>query len=359
MGTAVKYIVLLKKITLTNPIKFVCCVGLICLVFLANRALHTESVRYFWDKDFRFCKSYQSTHFKIPTDSAFATINVHGRLGNWMYSYASLWGIAARTNHVAFLSELHPLRSVFHLSIMPNMSTVCMETVEEKWGCAFDADLLDIPRINVTIDGYLQSWKYFQSFESAIRREFQFKRHILATASEHSSRTVSPRTNRTYICVHIRRTDMMIPSSTSRGFKVAPRLYLERAFLHMATKFTNSTFFIVTDDSRWSRRNVNFSGYDIVFSPKTFASKLDLCLLSLCNHSIITVGTFGWWGAWLARGHTVYYKDFPVRGSPLDKEFGAEDFFPPEWVALSASRSLKTVLLYMFVCYCTCQVFIN
>jgi galactoside 2-L-fucosyltransferase 1/2 len=31
--------------------------------------------------------------------------------------------------------------------------------------------------------------------------------------------------------------------------------------------------------------------------------------LSMCNHTIITVGSFGWWSAWLANGTTVYFKD--------------------------------------------------
>ena len=42
----------------------------------------------------------------------------------------------------------------------------------------------------------------------------------------------------------------------------------------------------------------------------------DFVLLQSCDHVIMTVGTFGWWAAWLTsqrRGTVMYYKDpFPI-----------------------------------------------
>lgn len=37
----------------------------------------------------------------------------------------------------------------------------------------------------------------------------------------------------------------------------------------------------------------------------------DLVALSLCEHSIITGGTFGWWAAYLAYGNVIHDKVYP------------------------------------------------
>ena len=64
--------------------------------------------------------------------------------------------------------------------------------------------------------------------------------------------------------------------------------------------------------------------------------EVDLAVLSRCNHTIMTVGTFGWWAAWLASGQVVYYANFPRPNSPLATEFSKSkaDYFPPNWVGL-------------------------
>jgi hypothetical protein len=47
------------------------------------------------------------------------------------------------------------------------------------------------------------------------------------------------------------------------------------------------------------RRNEN----ELNYQKNTFLSGIDLALLSQANHSIMTLGTFGMWGALLAGGH--------------------------------------------------------
>jgi len=60
----------------------------------------------------------------------------------------------------------------------------------------------------------------------------------------------------------------------------------------------------------------------------------DMAILTMCQHTIITVGTFGWWAAWLTNGTTVYYKDWPHRGSLLAAANSHADYFPPHWIPL-------------------------
>ena len=71
----------------------------------------------------------------------------------------------------------------------------------------------------------------------------------------------------------------------------------------------------------------------IIFSPG-FDDGQDLALLSQCNHTIMTVGTFGWWAGYLAGGITVYYNNFPAKNSVLYFQFREKEFFPPDWIGL-------------------------
>ena len=40
-----------------------------------------------------------------------------------------------------------------------------------------------------------------------------------------------------------------------------------------------------------------------------------MAVLTLCDHSILSIGTFGWWSAWLTGGKVVYYSPNSVCGN--------------------------------------------
>ena len=58
----------------------------------------------------------------------------------------------------------------------------------------------------------------------------------------------------------------------------------------------------------------NKTNVNITFSVQHSAGQ-DLALLASCDHTVMATGTFSWWAAWLANGTTVYYANFPRRGS--------------------------------------------
>jgi galactoside 2-L-fucosyltransferase 1/2 len=63
------------------------------------------------------------------------------------------------------------------------------------------------------------------------------------------------------------------------------------------------------------------------------SASADLAILSSCNHSVVTAGSFGWWAAWLANGYTVYYGNYP----PFDRvnlTSHARDYIPTNWFGI-------------------------
>lgn len=117
-----------------------------------------------------------------------------GRLGNQMFIYASLLGIAAKNNMTpVFSGGEHPIVNTFKSLVAAknariNMSSITDEQqVREISPWVYDSRFerlhtLSARRIRVGI--FLQSWRYFDHIEPVIRRQFTFKRSY----SEHATK---------------------------------------------------------------------------------------------------------------------------------------------------------------------------
>ncbi|VDH94561.1 Hypothetical predicted protein, partial [Mytilus galloprovincialis] len=53
-----------------------------------------------------------------------------------------------------------------------------------------------------------------------------------------------------------------------------------------------------------------------------------------CNHTTITVGSFGWWSGWLAGGEVTYFKWPATPGSGLETTMNYTDYFYTGWIGL-------------------------
>eukprot|EP00094_Tigriopus_californicus_P009925 TCALIF_09571-PA protein Name:"Similar to Fut1 Galactoside 2-alpha-L-fucosyltransferase 1 (Rattus norvegicus)" AED:0.17 eAED:0.17 QI:91/0.66/0.75/1/0.33/0.25/4/58/194 len=77
---------------------------------------------------------------------------------------------------------------------------------------------------------------------------------------------------------------------------------------------SNLVYLVSSDDVDWIKDNFQTLAHaeTIIYAANAFESKfefppnhLDMCIMSKCNHSIVDYGTFGFWGAYLAGGHTI------------------------------------------------------
>ena len=108
-----------------------------------------------------------------------------GRLGNQMFIYASLMGIAATNNMtpVYFGSSKCILGNTFNNLSAFVLNTVCryngtgIVTLTQMASFFYDnrfERIHELPSRDVQIATFLQSWKYFSSVETKIREEFNF-----------------------------------------------------------------------------------------------------------------------------------------------------------------------------------------
>ena len=123
-------------------------------------------------------------------------LGTNGRLGNQMFQYASLRGIAAN-NNLEFcippedtpnyanygLFDCFKLPNVKNTSLIgqaPTGFTPTAGSLDEP-GFEFDEELFNNCPDNVNIDGYRQSEKYFKHIEDSIREDYQFKEAVSYT----------------------------------------------------------------------------------------------------------------------------------------------------------------------------------
>jgi galactoside 2-L-fucosyltransferase 1/2 len=122
--------------------------------------------------------------------------------------------------------------------------------------------------------------------------------------------------------------------------------YLDTSIRYFIDKFRGHCllFVVCSDDMSWAQVNFptllsNVTVSDGHCKPEvTFSANLnavqDMAILVMCNHTLMTVGTYGWWSAYLAGGVTVYCDKYPP-GDNANLMISRRDMYPPKWIGFS------------------------
>ncbi|KAI0214616.1 Galactoside 2-alpha-L-fucosyltransferase 2 [Lamellibrachia satsuma] len=259
------------------------------------------------------------------------------RLGNQMFQLASLYAIARQNDrHVQLPSEFkHQLKVVFpRVRPMASVKRRVVKTyrrLHEKGFAMYDDKLSHLPQEDIQISGYLQSWRYFAAYEKEIHALLEFNPEVVEAASRFFKKLehmLAP-SHVTFIGIHVRRGDIV-----NRPWLNMPgRKYIANAMTHFRRQFPYVHFVVCSDDATWCEENIG--RLSNVTVSKSNSPEVDLAILAGCHHSVMTVGTFGWWAAWLTGGQVVYYPNPSVAGSSRANHFKKEDYFPTHWTPVS------------------------
>jgi hypothetical protein len=248
---------------------------------------------------------------------AFNQIGNLGRLGNQMFEYATLRGIAAKHGYSWCIPpfyrvgiENYSLNKCFKLESVKNENLNYVEDIKyfQERFFHFDKELFEKCPDNISLHGFFQSEKYFKHISDEIRKDFTFLDDHLDPCKEF----ISQFDGQEPIMLHVRRGDPNLVDP--RGFKwayvncsdqhpVQPLEYYQNALKH----FNDDQPIIVFSDSpEWVKEQEFFDGDRFFisepqdkYSDGSYLPYIDLCLMSLCSHAIIANSTMSWWGAWL------------------------------------------------------------
>jgi len=119
-----------------------------------------------------------------------------------------------------------------------------------------------------------------------------------------------------WIGIHIRRTDFVDLKFSSSDS------YILNSIQYFTQRYTAAHFLIASDDKSYCQ-NLLRDHANVTIIPGSFSLGEDLVTLSLCEHTIITGGTFGWWAGFLAGGDVLHDVVYP---SGCEKR---EHYYPP------------------------------
>ena len=268
-----------------------------------------------------------------------------GRLGNHVWQYASIYGIAALNNLTIILGEDDDLAQYFEVpsAVKVRSRSICESfvKVKTKYCCVFEASVMKLkPNENYKFRNYLQSLKYFEYVQDRVRKELKFKTAIneLATETVESFRRQHPNPNGSktpepvVVGVHIRRGDLESNPFVRTYTILTPDQYVRNAVDYFLAKFENAIFIVCSDGMEYAKEIMRYRNVTTKFVHGTPVQ--DLAILSSCDHVIMTWGTFGWWAGFLSRGIVTYHKH-PIKEDSFERpKYNYDTFFYPDWIGL-------------------------
>lgn len=267
------------------------------------------------------------------------TIGSSGRLGNLMGNYASIFGLGRAYNTTVRIDVAlqKQLAKIFPRITIPSIDTN-----------ASMAELQSLPYLGNYVygdkeaaaagllgahaflaKGYPIEIQLFHAYGCEIRNEFTFAPDIQEKVRQFWLAKKNLITDTVLVGFHIRRKDYL-KYVKHRGEQMPNQTYYSNAMKFYKDKFSKVVFVVGSDDTKYIKGE--FKGRpDVIFVPGKSPEE-DMAILASCNHSIITVGTFGFWTAYLAGGLVVYPGDFYIPNYPLQKdryERAGMDLFVP------------------------------
>jgi len=202
--------------------------------------------------------------------------------------------------------------------------------------------------------GLYQTYRYADAVAPTLRRLLRFRPEVLALARKIIDVGRPPDWgpgSYTRVGLHIRRGDFLDRHWVQYGLTVVDRRFVNHAVDYFTSKFARVQLVVASDDPSWignvlrekyapaSSRST--SGFTLITSSSVAVTlsrgqppAVDLALLAICDATIVSTGSFGWWAAWLANRTTVYYDRWSRVGSLFSREFNHHRYFPPRWIPI-------------------------
>jgi len=281
-----------------------------------------------------------------------------GRLGNQLFQYASIVGIAQQSGATPCFDH-NPLSEYFEhkegMCVRP--SRVGFEQQNEQKDYAIYKNF-QVNR-DTEISGFLQSHFYFPP---DVLQHIQIKERFRSEARLILSHVLNATSNRPRVAIHIRKlhgTHELFHMNIFEASESEDDAYLRfpspsffaHAMARVRQAHPSAIFIVISDSPEWCTKQPYLQHADVHIVTQKNSPILDLALIAACDHVILTRGTFGWWGAFLgagARGGLVLYNagEFDMMHKINAGHVILADYYPAHWVAISIGTQLLTAPLW-------------
>lgn len=174
-------------------------------------------------------------------------------------------------------------------------------------------------KILTSLDGYWQSSLYFENIRSLLLKEYVPKKMPEIPHLFYQKNTVA---------IHVRRGDYL--DQPQHG--VLNYQYFYDAIDFIKSRLSSVVLVLFSDDIIWCKSKFNLS--DITFIDSTYCKEdyIQLYLMSICKHQIISNSSFSWWAAWLNQNinKIIVRPRNPFR----DHALYYENYYPESWISI-------------------------
>lgn len=182
---------------------------------------------------------------------------------------------------------------------------------------------------NLYLDGYWQSYIYFESIADIIGKDFTVNQPLSGDFFEYIINQIN-KTNS--VSIHFRRGDYVDNPKVNSHHGICPIEYYHNSIDYIAKTVVNPHLFVFSDDIEWVKANFK-SILPITFIDYSDNDLLsDFRLMSMCKHNIIANSSYSWWAAWLNKNKNkiiVAPKRWYINERSQKK---SQSMIPPEWI---------------------------
>jgi len=265
----------------------------------------------------------QVTHLGIANTGEYG-------LGNQMFQVAATIGIATKNKLQYGFPDWH--NNKLFSKKLPRVDVGQGVIIKEK---SFEYNPVELSgNCFTSLEGYFQSWKYFDDYFTVVLKAFQFNDHHFSFV-----KNIYDSANFGKTCsISVRRGDYL---TLQNIHPLQPDNYWIQAQELVESKMRSinsqiDTYLVFSDDIPWCKKNkhlFNRTGKKVIFVEGRNQGD-DFMMITLCNCNIITNSTFSWWGAYLNKNPdnvVVMPKTWFGPAGPWSGPSNADDLQYPTW----------------------------
>ena len=165
----------------------------------------------------------------------------------------------------------------------------------QEYHSSFEPKVFDLDRNkDWYLDGLWQNLRYLDGYEEKVRKAFTFHNEELYTAQDREWKEQIEKSNS--VGIHIRRGDFV-----NSKFDICSEEYFRKAIKILNEQKEKLTLFFFSDDPDFVEERFTDLSNKVLIRHTAENSILDMEMLSLCRHKILSNSTFAFWAGWLGK----------------------------------------------------------
>lgn len=194
---------------------------------------------------------------------------------------------------------------------------------------------------NWVLDGYLQHVKYIEPYIPLMRMVFEFDDDVKASCQTflNNIKSQSSREQVSFVAVHLRLPDSSSEHLDDFCMSFPKHDFVYRSMDLISQRVPNAHFILCSNDPDRCRSLYNFGNRPVSWA--VLGLMEDMCVMSMCDHFILSSSTYGYWAAILSRNkEKIIIASKPFFGPRHDNLNAEHDLAFPEWTIYDMNRNI-------------------